>query len=234
MTPSEIRKMEMEYCLSDPAYYVRTYCHIENKDSDELIQPFDLWPLQEQTLNEIHEHKKNVILKARQLGISWLIIAYVSYTILLTTGRTAVGLSRSEEEAKELVRRLEIVFQYMPEFIADINHKPAGWSGPVYRKTALELKIMFPDGPESTFKAFPSSPGAGRSFTADLLVFDEWAFQQFAREIWLSAFPIINRPNSGKVIGLSTIDRGSLFEEIFTDRDNGFHKIFLPWFFKTF
>jgi len=80
------------------------------------------------------------------------------------------------------------------------------------------------------FKAFPSSPNAARSFTADLIIFDEWAFQQFAEEIWTSAFPVINRPYGGKVIGLSTIDRGSLFEEIFTNPDNGFNKIFIPWF----
>jgi hypothetical protein len=62
-----------------------------------------------------------------------------------------------------------------------------------------------------------------------LIIFDEWAFQQFAREIWQAGFPTINRPGGGKVIGLSTIERGSLFEEIFTDPDNGFNKIFIPW-----
>ena len=82
---------------------------------------------------------------------------------------------------------------------------------------------------ESKFQAFPSSPGVGRSFTANLIIFDEWAFQQFAREIWQGGFPTINRPNGGKVIGLSTIERGSLFEELFTDPDNGFNKIFIPW-----
>ena len=78
------------------------------------------------------------------------------------------------------------------------------------------------------FKAFSSSRSAGRSFTANLLVLDEWAFQQFANEIWLSAYPTINRPTGGKVIGLSTIDRGTLFEELFTG-DNDFNKIFMSW-----
>ena len=118
----------------------------------------------------------------------------------------------------------------MPELIAEDGFVPAGWCGPVFRVTALEVKITFTDGPESTFKAFPSSPNAARSFTADLLIFDEWAFQQYAREIWTAAFPVINRPFGGKVIGLSTIERGSLFEELFTDPDNGFNKIFIPWY----
>ena len=100
-----------------------------------------------------------------------------------------------------------------------------------FKASALELTVHYNDGrPDSIMKGFPSSPSAARSFTADLLIFDEWAFQQFAREIWTSAFPVINRPNGGKVIGLSTIERGSLFEEIFTDPDNGFNKIFIPWY----
>ena len=76
----------------------------------------------------------------------------------------------------------------------------------------------------------PSSPGSGRSFTANLIIFDEWAFQPFAEEIWKSGFPTINRPTGGQVIGLSTIERGSFFEEVFTNRDNGFNKIFIPWY----
>ncbi|MFQ7158955.1 MAG: hypothetical protein ACLRPX_04760, partial [Ruthenibacterium sp.] len=83
--------------------------------------------------------------------------------------------------------------------------------------------------PESVLKAFLSSPGAARGFTADLVILDEWAFQQYAEEIWASIFPVVNRPGGGRVIGLSTIRLGTLFEEIFTNPDNGFHKIFLPW-----
>ena len=73
-------------------------------------------------------------------------------------------------------------------------------------------------------------PGAARGFTADLVILDEWAFQQYAEEIWASIFPVVNRPGGGRVIGLSTIRLGTLFEEIFTNPDNGFHKLFLPWY----
>lgn len=231
MTAAEIRAAELEYCRDHTVYFIETYCHIEDKDRpDALIQPFDLWPMQKEAIESIEQNRKNVILKARQLGFSWLMISYASKKMLCQTGRTVIGLSRTEAEAQELVRRMEIEFRYMPELIADAKDVPPGWAGPVYNKKSMELSIKFPDGPDSVFKAFPSSPGAARSFTADLLIFDEWAFQQFAREIWASAFPTINRPMGGQVIGLSTIERGSLFEEIFTDPDNGFNKIFIPWY----
>ena len=230
VTVEEIREKEIEYCRDHVEYYIETYCHIEDKDAEELIQPFHLWEAQKQALKDIHEHRKIAILKARQLGFSWLVMSYVSYILRCWTGRTAIGLSRSEEEAKELVRRLGVIFRYMPELIAEYGNVPQGWSGPVFKRNDLVLTIFFSDGPESVFKAFPSSPNAARSFTADILVFDEWAFQQFAEEIWKAAFPVINRPFGGKVVGLSTIERGSLFEQIFTDPDNGFYKIFIPWY----
>lgn len=229
MTVEEIRLSEIDYCKNNIDYYVETYCHIEDKDADELIQPFNLWEGQRKALLSMIENRLNVVLKARQLGITWLVLAISSWVLICSTGRLVVALSRTEEEAKELVRRLGVILRYMPELIAEYNNVPTGWTGPVFQAYSLTLEIAFPNGPQSVFKAFASAPGASRSFTADLLVLDEWAFQQSAREIWTSGYPTINRPNGGRVIGLSTIDRGTLFEEIFTDDGNDFNKIFLPW-----
>ena len=230
MTAAQLRAKEFEYCRSNPVYFVETYCHIEDKSAAELIQPFKLWPMQKQALKELADNRMNVILKARQLGITWLALAEAVRLLMCWTGRTVVAISRAEEEAKELVRRAAVILRHMPEFVREEKDVPSGWSGPIFKASSLEIVVRFPDGPDSTFKAFLSSPGAARGFTADLIILDEWAFQQFAEEIWASIFPVMNRPTSGRVIGLSTIKRGTLFEEIFTNPDNGFHKIFLPWY----
>ncbi|MED9905278.1 MAG: hypothetical protein UFG06_14000 [Lachnospiraceae bacterium] len=227
---SDVRNAELEYCRVDIIYYIEEYGHIEDKEATELIQPFKMWDMQKEACKSIMEHKKNAILKARQLGITWLVLHIACWLFHLNTGRTVIALSRSEDEAAEMVRRVGVILYNMPELIADKDNIPPGWDGPVFSKTTMKIEITFADGPMSVFKAFPSSPNAARSFTADLLIFDEWAFQQFAEQIWKAAFPVINRPNSGMVIGLSTIERGSLFEQIFTDPDNGFNKIFIPWY----
>lgn len=224
-----LRENTVERCRGDIDFFIDKFGHIEDKDAEELIQPFTLWQAQRDALHSIMEHRWNVILKARQLGFSWLCLHIVAHT-LLSEGKTAIGLSRTEEEAKELVRRLAIIFTYMPEIVGDKRELEPNWEGITFEFTALKLTLNFPNGTKSVFQAFASSPGVGRSFTANIIMLDEWAFQQFAREIWQGAFPTINRPNGGKVIGLSTIERGSLFEEIFTDPDNGFNKIFIPWY----
>jgi hypothetical protein len=224
MDIAKIRQAELDYCRDHPDYFVRTYCHIEDKDAEEIIQPFYPWPMQAEALDTIHKSRLSIILKARQLGMTWLVLCYAVLMMLTQRGSTVIALSRTEEEAKELVRRLGVVLKHMPEFVRN-----EAWGGAIYRSTALSVEVAHSDGTVSTFKAFPSSPGAGRSFTANLIILDEWAFQAFAREIWLSAYPTINRPTGGKVIGLSTIERGTLFEELYT-ADNGFTKIFLPWY----
>lgn len=228
----EARAMEIEYCREHLEYFVDTYGHIEDKDNKEnIIQPFQMWDAQRDALRSISANKFNAILKARQLGFTWLVLHYAAHMLVTMEGRTVIALSQKEDDAKELVRRMgSVILANMPELIAEEKKAPPGWNGPVYVQNALEIKIKFPSGLVSVFTGMPSSPGSGRSWTANLIILDEWAFQPFAEEIFKSGFPTVNRPTGGQVIGLSTIERGSFFEEIFTNPDNGFNKIFIPWF----
>lgn len=221
----QARQDELAYCAENILYYVKTYVHIEDKDSEEVIVPFSLWPAQEQVLLDFTNHKMNLILKARQLGFSWLTLSYASWLMLCKKpGALVVALSRTEEEAKEMVRRIVLIFEQMKSFV-----RREKWDGVRLESTVLEAKLIFPNGKTSIFKAFPSAATGIRSFTANLVIFDEWAFQQGAETIWAGTFPVVNRPTGGQVIGLSTIERGTLFEELWLRPDRCFHKIFVPW-----
>lgn len=223
-----LRQKEFEYCSANVEYFIENYIYIEHPDDkDEILQRFKLWDKQKEVLQSIIEHRLNIILKARQLGVTWLTLAYSLHCLLFNTGYLVIALSKTEEDAKELIRRLGTMLSKLGMFIKEDTKENENWQGLKYSTTALSIEI-FHKGKSSVFKAFSSSKSAGRSFTANLLVLDEWAFQQFAKEIWLSAYPTINRPTGGKVIGLSTIDRGTLFEELYTS-DNDFNKIFMPW-----
>ena len=226
-----LRQDELEYCRDHIEYFIEKYGHIEvKKVGTELVQPFELWDAQKEALHSICEHRLNIALKARQLGFSWLAVHIAAHLLVTRSGRLVISMSRSEEEAKELIRRVAFVFANMPALIADERNKPTGWHGPTYKANALDLVVKNANAPVSTMKAFASSPNAGRSFTADLLIIDEHAFQEWAEEIWTAAYPTINSPDGGKVILISTIKRGTLFETLFTDPDNGFNKLFIPWY----
>ncbi|MBR0081558.1 MAG: hypothetical protein IJP98_02325 [Clostridia bacterium] len=213
---------ELKACRRNLEYFIETWVKIEDKDAPGIIVPFRLWEAQKKALYSINENRLNIILKARQLGITWLVLAYAVWC-MLQAGITVVALSRTETEAKELVRRVSVILNHMRGICREKE-----WGGMTWSSTALSVTMTNPDEPESTFQAFASTPGAGRSFTANLIILDEWAFQQFADKIWVSAYPTVSRPTSGKVIGLSTIKRGTLFEKIWTEVED-FNRIFIPW-----
>lgn len=216
----EILRAEFDYCRNDVVYWANNYCVIEDKDSPEIIIPFRGWEAQNQALRDFATFRLNLILKARQMGITWIALYFCTHDLIFNIGHTVVALSKTEDDAKELVRRMGVVLDNMPEILKG--------GGLTWKMTATSIFIT--DGKlTSTFKAFPASPSAGRSFTGNILLLDEWAFQEAAEEIWTSAYPTINRPTGGKVIGLSTIKKGTLFENLWIE-ENAFHKIFLSVF----
>ena len=114
----DIYNEELNYCIDNEGYFVDTYGHIENKDTAEVIVPFQMWKAQRETLQKFHDCRRVIVLKARQLGFTWLALHHVAWVLLKPT-KTAIGLSETEEKAKELVRRLDqVIFRYMPELIA--------------------------------------------------------------------------------------------------------------------
>ena len=54
MTPHELREKTVALCRQDPVFFTKNFVHIEDKDAAELVQPFRLWPMQEDALRQLH------------------------------------------------------------------------------------------------------------------------------------------------------------------------------------
>lgn len=217
----EAQREEFDFCKNDIKYFASRYCYFEDKDDPEVVVHFRPWPEQIEALESIRDNKLNLFLKARQIGITWVALIYCTWELIFYPGHTAIALSKTEQDAFELVRRMTVILSKLGALMDGGN---ATWRA---QKGAVE--IIFEDGKKSVFKAFAASRSAGRSFTANILLIDEWAFQEYAREIWTAAYPTVNRPTGGKVIGISTIKLGTLFEDLWRE-DNNFKKIFISVF----
>lgn len=215
------QKQEYRRCREDIKYFLRTWAYFEDKDSPEVIVQFEPWEAQLEAVRVFDANKITMCLKARQIGITWVALLYAVHLMFSHVGSTVVAISKTEEDAKELVRRVGVIVSQMEKVLAG--------GGLSIEQTALSVRLVRADGVASSIKAFAASPNAGRSFTANLLILDEWAFQQYADEIWSAAYPTVGRPTGGKVIGISTIKLGSLFERLWR-QDNGFGKVFIPWY----
>ena len=231
--------MEIDYIKTDmpTEEFIDEYCHIENKDNPGIpVIKFDMWDSQRTALREIIENKLTIILKARQLGFTWLVLCMIVHLCIKFEGYSVIVLSETEPKTMELINRLELILSHLPkwliisyeEFKQYEKEKGKGsYEGMYYEKKSLSVEIKQKGKMSSSVKAQPATEGAGASLTADLVFFDEWALHKFAKGIFTAAYPTMARPDSGKFVGLSTNRRGSLFEEIWKNADSRkFHKIF--------
>lgn len=213
-------------------FFAREFVYIEDPQTEGLALKFKPWKAQDLALTVFETNRLCIVLKARQLGLSWLGLIYALWRMLTRAGFRATGLSRGESEAKELVRRIKFILRYMPGYLIRRSEEAEGWTGPTWDGGVLGIVIHHPGKEDSTFNCFPAAPDSGRSFTSSLVILDEWAFQQFAKMIWQAAYPTINRPLGGQVIGISSGKRNTFYEEVWNGAiagENGFYPLFLPW-----
>lgn len=234
-------ELEIRRIRNSCAHFIAAYVWIEDKTTPNKVSRFDLWPGQLQVLLVLMACRLVIIAKARQLGLTWLALAYAVWHMINEPGFTVIAISKTEPDAIELVdfRLAEVMLPRLPPWL--IRQKrtvPAGYPGLTWEASKHELTIYHPADPEtgeerlpSRFKALAASEDAGRSVTADLLLLDEWAKQQWAREIWTAAYPTVSAAGTKQqVIGLSTGEKGTLFEDIsLAPEQYGFKLVFLPW-----
>lgn len=234
----ELQKIAYQHIIAF-TYFLARFVYIEDPENQQKrMSLFAVWTGQRKVAAAFFRYRRIITLKARQLGLTWLTISYALWRMMFNPGYKVVALSKREQDAKEMVRRLEFILRHLPGWmIVEKKNTPKNWQGLTWESTTLTITIHHPpvDGEhqeDTTFTSMSAAPDSGRSFTADLVILDEWAFQPWAREIYSAAYPTINRPTSGQVIGLSTAKRGTLFEDIWnaaTKGLNNFYPIFLPW-----
>ena len=204
-------------------YFINTYCVIDDAQGHGEgggTMPFTLWPAQEVVARDLTAYRLTLILKARQLGISWICCAYSLWLCLFHAGKVVIFLSKGELEATELLRRVSALYSRLPDSLKT--------NVPPLLKGNNSLLAW---GNGSRIQSLASSKGAGRSFTASLVVMDEAAFILWANEIYTALKPTID--GGGQLIILSTANGlGNLFHLLWTRavaKLNDFHTIFLDW-----
>jgi hypothetical protein len=180
--------------------------------------PFDLWPAQQTVLAAMERDARLIILKARQLGISWLACGYALWLCTTHPGKTVLLFSQGQREANELIDRISFMhYQHrersrLPRFVTE-NTQELAWAN------------------GSAVQSLPATRKAGRSFSASLVVFDEFAFMLFGADLYAAAKPTID--DGGKLWIVSSADAlGSPYHQFWqaaVGGANGFTPIFLDW-----
>ncbi len=215
LTKKEIVK-EILKSGKDPAYFINNYCRISHPMKG--LIPFKTYPYQDDLLRDFNDYRFNVILKARQLGISTICAAYCVWFMLYHKEKNILVLATKLSTATNLVRKVKAIMKSLPDWlrISDII---------VDNRTSFELS----NG--SIIKAASTSGDAGRSEALSLLVVDEAAHIERMNEIWTAIYPTLS--TGGRCVALSTPSGvGNWFHKTYidaVDSDNDFHPINRPW-----
>lgn len=191
------------------------------------------WEWQAATVDHFHAERRTIVLKARQLGVTWLAAAYAVWTLLYRTGSLVLVYRQKQEEAEELVNRCWTLLQSLP---ADL------WAGAKVEKPARnvrpsnEVELTFRDGRLSRLVGMSSSGDSGHGKSAALIVMDEHARIERAGQIMKATSAAVE--DEGRMILISTANgryneqtgEGNHFHYLWEHAEEaGFTKLFLSW-----
>lgn len=213
---TEEKKREIIKCGRDPIYFIKNYILIAHPLKG--IIPFNLFKYQEELINDFEHYRFNIILKARQLGITTLISAYIVWMMLFYRDKNILVLSTKLKTAELIVKTVKSIMKRMPDYIK-------------ISKIAIDNAASFEMDNGSRIKPTASTEDAGRSEALSLLVVDEAAHIENLEEIWTAIYSCVS--TGGKCFVNSTPNgTGNMFHKLFVgaqDKANDFHPIVLPW-----
>ena len=106
---------EILKCGKDPAYFLRNYARISHPMHGLIL--FNTYDFQDVLLNDFNDHRFNVILKARQLGISTITAGYISWLMLFHKDKSILVMATKFATAGNLVKKVKSIMKNLPEWI---------------------------------------------------------------------------------------------------------------------
>lgn len=220
----ETRRVE-----ASAAYLTSAYGHVQDEEGD-TPAPFILWPEQEEVIEALVEELRVIILKARQLGLTWIALHYAVHHMAFdpnTARANVLALSKDLDNAKKLLKRARRIVKLLPPYLRIPEDRET-------RDSLTEYKLVG----RGRMLSLTSSPSAARSETATLFLWDEaaWPKNRVAGPIWTAAAPTLGR--KGKAIIISSGNGpaeqpgdGQAFAKLWQRATSGtseFKPIFLP------
>lgn len=225
---------EYKKCKDSFKYFVSQHCYIEDRKSKRAIL-FKLWPGQEAIAPKFLTVKHLILLKARQLGLTWLTAAYVIWRAIFHFHEFIVIISAKEDLAVEFLDRVKFMFDRLPHWMKPHVGKRTTTELFFGREEKDEHGHVEITGLNSTIKSIPSTPDAGQSKTISLLVLDESALNRYCREIWSAAEPTLEHAD-GQAIVISNPSKDKpgwgWTRDMYSGAikgENDFEQIFLSW-----
>tara|TARA_B100000700_G_C14997073_1_gene834395 strand:+ start:184 stop:1761 length:1578 start_codon:yes stop_codon:yes gene_type:complete len=216
ITTKQRQVKEIIKCGKDPSYFFNRYIKIQHPIRGSI--PFKTYDFQDSCVADFEEHRFNIVLKSRQLGLSTISAAYCAWLAIFHKDKNILVIATKLAVAQNFIRKVKFMIRSMPKWLllpSIVNNN----------KQAIE----FSNG--STVKAIPTSEDAGRSEALSLLIVDEAAFVRNFDTLWTGLYPTLS--TGGRAIVLSTPNGvGGQYYDLWMqaeNKENVFNAIKLPW-----
>lgn len=199
---------ELALCAESPEYYIFNY--VRTNDPHDRLNPIKLFPDHEYLryiVREWHERREidpvSFVVKSRQLSLSWLAVAYVSWLCRFHSHQLALFRSKKEKDAADMifhatesVARLSVIESHLPLWMRQNLSYAYG-------------QAFYPNG--SVVEALPQGAEGVESRVPSLVIDDECSLQDQWKGGYAAALPCTDR--GGQYIGISTVRMPSDFSE---------------------
>ena len=189
---SVIEQIEQNVDIIDP---IKFFEHVKILDatSNQIVKP-QLWPHLKYVIWAILHFPLVIILKPKQVGISWL-LALIALYWCYKTAANVVEISKGEDQAIDLLAKSKFIESQLPKYLRlEKDHEGA---------YELHFKKK-----HSRIHTLPSTQSAGLGETGSIVICDENEFHPYAKENWGHLKPLVDA--GAKCVIVSTADPTTL------------------------
>jgi len=201
---------------NNPIRWIKELCYIKLEGGG--IDKFNLYDYQEEFVDKIwklvkskRKAKKFIVLKARQMGFSWVNAAMMLYVATYYENVDLLIMSRTEEDAIQQLGRIKFMHDNLP---TEYRYR-------LIIKNATKLKFAN----NTTIHSLSGGEDSGRGYTSFLTLWDEAALSQYDSNIRSAIEPATNK---GTFIVQST-PKGMGGEFYNMWKDDYFEKFYCDW-----
>lgn len=186
LSKSQQHLIQLERYANDPWAFL---CEcVYTRDQVDKVNPIKKfpseWPYLKFYVKMWQVERLIAVPKSRRMTMSWTNIALYLWATIFTKGQDFAFVSKKEDDAGELVRRAEFIFDHIPE------DKIPKELLPRKETRAKPAALIFPEI-GSKIQGFPMGADQLRQFTFSGILGDECAFWEEARQFYAAAFPTV-------------------------------------------
>lgn len=193
-------------CVVDPweyLHYVNTKDEVDTQQRDKKPFPVHLDYLK--FLVRVWQKRRLLAIpKSRRMRISWTMLSLYSWKALFQTNRHIAMVSKKEDDADELIKRVKFIVENLDERIPK-----------EFRRFEYKYNNLYFPETQSRIQGFPQGADQLRQYTCSDVFGDESAFWEDAEKMYAASFPTIE---GGGGMCLVSSPAPSFFKKIVFDK----------------